>query len=85
MGITGCTLRLKHQASRQMKRAIRLEADTLFFNRHMGVNGTLEIFLLKLAEAVLDVLAQSVANVEVFSGNLDLHGRRKYPCFALFL
>jgi hypothetical protein len=29
------------------------------------------------------VLTQGVADIEVLTGDFDLHGRRKYPCFAL--
>jgi hypothetical protein len=31
------------------------------------------------------VLTQGVADIEVLTGDFDLHGRRKYPCFALLL
>ena len=52
--------------------------------------GTLEradggTLLLEEAETGLDVLTQGVADIEVLTGDFNLHGRRKYPCFALLL
>ena len=67
-----------------MQRAIGVKAAMLLLDRHMTVNGALEISLLELLEAVLDVLAQSRADIEILTRDLDLHGRRKYPCFALY-
>ena len=49
----------------------------------MGVNRAFEIFLLKLAEAIFDVVAQGITYVEVFSGNLDLHVCGKIPISPL--
>jgi hypothetical protein len=65
-----------------MQGAIGVEADALLLDGHMGVNRALEILLLDLLEAALDVLTQGVADVEILTGDFDLHGRRKYPCFA---
>ena len=31
------------------------------------------------------MLTQGIADIEVLTGDFDLHGRRKYPCFALLL
>jgi hypothetical protein len=59
-----------------------MEADALLFDGDVGVNGALEEFLLDLLEAALDVLTQGVADIEILTGDFDLHGRRKYPCFA---
>ena len=66
-----------------MQCAIGMEPGALFLDRHMGVNRAFEIFLLKLAEAIFDVVAQGITYVEVFSGNLDLHVCGKIPISPL--
>ena len=76
-------LGLQHQAGGQMQGAVGMETDALLLDRHMGVDGAFEIFLLQLEEPVFDMLAQGLADVEILTRDFDLHGRRKYPCFAL--
>ena len=83
MGIGSVALCLEHEAGGKMQSAIRMETHALLLDRYMRVNGALEIFLLKLEESVLDMLAQGLADIEIFTSDFDLHGRRKYPCFAL--
>jgi len=76
---------LQHQPGGQMEGAIRMEGGTLLLHRHMGVDAAFEVFLLELLETGLDVLTQGVADIEILTGDFDLHGRRKYPCFARVL
>jgi hypothetical protein len=62
-----------------------VEAHALLLHGHMGVNRSFKVFLLDLLQAALDAFTQGVADIEVLTGDFDLHGRRKYPCFALSL
>jgi hypothetical protein len=43
----------------------------------MGMNRALEVLLLKLGETFTNMFPQGVADIEVLSGDLDLHGRGK--------
>ena len=83
VGFRPLALGLQHQASGQMQRAVGQEEATLLLDRHVGMHGGIEILLLEKAQAGLDVLTQCAADIEVLTGDFDLHGRRKYPCFAL--
>ena len=82
MGFAAGAFRLQHEAGGEVERQVGVEGASLLLHGHMCVNRAVEILLLDLAEAGFDVFTQGVADIEVLTGDFDLHGRRKYPCFA---
>jgi hypothetical protein len=65
-----------------MEGAVGVKAGALLLHRHVTVNGAFEILVLQLLEPGFNVLAQGITDVEILTGDFDLHGRRNYPCFA---
>ena len=79
MRLSGAAMGLKLQARGQMQRAVGVKETALLFHRDVGMHCAFEILLLKLTEFILNMRAQGGANVEVLSGDLNLHGRGKIP------
>jgi hypothetical protein len=83
MGLGSAAFGLEQQSGCEVKRAVGVEVATLLLDRHMGVHGSFEIALLKLAEAIFDVVPERVTDIEILTRDLDLHRCGKIPVSPL--
>jgi hypothetical protein len=65
--VLGASFRLQHDAGVEMDGAFGPEAGALALQRHMAVEAAIEVLLHRLAEAALDLDAESVADVEILA------------------
>ena len=84
VSILGPPLRLEHDAGIEMDGALGPEARPLALEGDVAGETAVEIFLHRLAEAGLDLDAESVANIEILAGNAQTHGRLFEPASASF-
>ena len=71
--IRGRPMRLKHQSSGEMQRAIDNELRFLLFDSNMRRDGSVKILVGDLLEMRLDMRPQGRADVEILACDLDQH------------
>jgi hypothetical protein len=63
----------KHDPRCQMQSAIAAKLRSLLLHRNVGADSSVEIARHIAGQALLHMLAQGIANRNIFAGNLNLH------------
>ena len=77
--LVGTSGRLCRHAGGEVNGRVRDEQVSVARKSHHGFHRAVEILADRLAEAILDVRPQGVADIELFSADLDPHALLRFP------